>query len=117
MANSIGDVVLIYYREEPTFFARIDSIEPDIKKGWFRVQLLVLTIPLETIAWILREEYINGVPFTMEGKPLRIEAVITAPVGRDSENAKSEGIARAGPDEQRKIIPFQRSKQDDTGGS
>lgn len=117
MANSVGDVVLIYYEEEPAFFARIESIEPDTKKGWFRVQLLVLTIPLGTITWILREEYINGVPFTMEGKPLRIEAVNPAPVGWDSENAEREDIDRVGSDGQRKIIPFRGSKQDDTKGS
>ncbi|GAF94618.1 unnamed protein product, partial [marine sediment metagenome] len=64
--TTIGDVVLIYFKDEPTFFARIESIEADIKKDWFIVEFLILAIPLRAVIWILREEYINGVPFTME---------------------------------------------------
>ncbi|MBW2106642.1 MAG: hypothetical protein JRI26_11655, partial [Deltaproteobacteria bacterium] len=44
--TTIGDVVKVYYRKKPAFFARIDSIMPDIKKNWFMVELLILTTPL-----------------------------------------------------------------------
>ncbi len=73
--NDVGDVVLIYYQDKPAFFARIESIKPDVKKDWFVLELLILTIPLKNITWILREEYINGSPFTMEGKSVRIKHV------------------------------------------
>ena len=62
-----GDIVLVYYQDQPTMYARIETIEPDIKKDWYHVTLLLLTIPAQTITWILREEYINGSPFTMGG--------------------------------------------------
>lgn len=73
--NLEGDVVLVYYQDEPTVYARIEAIEPDVKKDWYRLTLLMLTIPAQTATWILREEYINGAPFTMGGRPLRIEGV------------------------------------------
>lgn len=108
----IGDVVLVYYREESAFFARIDSINPDIKKGWFEVQLLVLTIPMRTVTWILREEYLNGVPFTMEGNPVRIEAVNPLPIESDSEDANKRVTEKIPPKDERKVIPFRKSKED-----
>jgi len=51
-----GDVVLIYNDEKPAFFARIDSIKPDIKKGWFVVQFLSLTIPLRRRKVLLKKQ-------------------------------------------------------------
>ena len=108
----IGDVVLIHFREEPSFFARIDSIEPDIKKDWFHVKLLILAIPLTTVTWILREEYLNGAPFTMEGNPLRIEPV--RPLDPDSYEREdkvemSEGTRTA---KGSKVVPFAKPKKD-----
>lgn len=70
-----NDVVLIYFQEQPAIFARIESIEPDIKKDWYHVTLLLLTIPVETVTWILRRAYIDGTPFTMGGKSVRLEEV------------------------------------------
>lgn len=109
--TDIGDVVLIYFREKPAFFARIDSIEPDVKKGWFRVQLLILTIPLRTVMWILREEYINGVPFTMEGNPARIEAVNPLPLASDFEGTRKGAMRKVPSKGERKIIPFRKSRK------
>ncbi len=70
-----GDVVLVYMENQPAFFARIESITPDVKPEWYQVKMLVLQIPLVVITWILREPYINGVEFTMGGRPVRIEKV------------------------------------------
>jgi len=108
--TTIGDVVLVYYREKPAFFARIDSIEPDIKKDWFRVQLLILTIPLRTVTWILREEYINGTLFTMEGNPARIEAVHPLSPGSDSKVRKKGAVEKVPSEGGKKIIPFSKPK-------
>jgi hypothetical protein len=112
----IGDVVLIHFEEEPSFFARIDSIEPDIKKGWFHVKLLILAIPLTTVTWILREEYLNGAPFTMEGNPLRIEPV--RPLDADSYEREDktdmpEGTRTA---KGSKVVPFAKPKKDHRKG-
>lgn len=70
-----NDVILIYFEDQPAVFARIEAIEPDIKKDWYHVTLLLLTIPMQTVTWILRDSYINGSPFTMDGKPVRLEEV------------------------------------------
>ena len=73
--NQENDIVLIYLEDSPLAFARIESIEPDIKRGWFIIKLLLLQIPLQVVTWILRDAYINGQEFTMNGKRMRLERV------------------------------------------
>jgi hypothetical protein len=73
--TSTGDVVLVYHDEKPAFFAQVQDISPDHKRDWYRVGLLVLQVPLTEVTWILREEYINGDVFTMNGDRMRIEKV------------------------------------------
>ena len=75
MKRCKGDVVLVYHQDQPTVFARIESIEPDIKRDWYQLTLLFLTIPAQTVVWILRASYIDGSPFTMGGKSVRLEEV------------------------------------------
>jgi len=72
---TIGDVVLIYCEEKPAFFARIEDITADQKRDWYQVRLLVLHVPLTETIWTLRDEYINGAAFTMNGRRIRIENV------------------------------------------
>jgi len=105
---TIGDVVLVH-RDRASFFARIDSIEPDIKKDWYKVQLLILTLPIRTVTWILREEYLNGISFTMEGNPVRIEAVKPLPPEPYSGDALEEPSGKSTPGGGRKVIPFKRT--------
>lgn len=71
-----NDVVLIYYEDQPITFARIENISPDIKKDWYHVKLLVLQVPLQVVTWILRDIYINGQEFNMDGKKMRLERVV-----------------------------------------
>ena len=73
-----GEVILVYMENQPTFFARIEKIEPDVKKGWWRVTFLILTIPLTAATWIIDSEQIRGADFTISGIPIRMEKV-TAP--------------------------------------
>ena len=73
--TTMGDLVLVYQEGHPAFFARIEDIWTDAKPGWFQVKLLALQIPVEETIWILREAYINGEPFTMNGRKMRIEKV------------------------------------------
>jgi hypothetical protein len=72
----IHDLVLIYLEDKPISFARIERIDPDVKAGWFRVKLFILQVPLQSVTWILRDTYIDGVEFTMSGKRMRIERVV-----------------------------------------
>ncbi|MBN2123099.1 MAG: hypothetical protein JW821_02295 [Deltaproteobacteria bacterium] len=104
---SIGDIVLIHYQDRPTVYARIEAINPDVKRDWFQVSLLLLTIPSKPITWILRDEYIQGSSFTMGGQSMRLERVPStmskSPREQDETAQKSKGSAPNS-----KVIPFRR---------
>lgn len=80
---TINDLVLVHVDNRPGFYARIEDISPDVKKGWWQVKLLVLSFPLQVYTWILDESQIGGAPFTMGGTPLKLEKV-ESPVIRDT---------------------------------
>ncbi|MCU0585571.1 MAG: hypothetical protein MUC46_05820 [Desulfobacterales bacterium] len=70
------DIVLIYFEDKPLAFARIEGIEPDHKPNWYHVRLLLLQMPVQVVTWILRDAYIDGGEFTMNGKRMRLEKVV-----------------------------------------
>ena len=71
-----GDIVLIYFEDKPLLFARIESILQDSKPAWYHVKLLMLQVPVHAVTWILRDSYIDGAEFTMNGKKVRLERVV-----------------------------------------
>jgi hypothetical protein len=71
-----NDLVLIYFEDNPLSFARVESILPDSKPDWYHVKLLLLQMPLQLVTWILRDVYISGTEFTMNGKRMRLEKVV-----------------------------------------
>lgn len=75
---TVNDLVLVHIDNKPSFFARIEAIEPDAKPGWWQVTFLVLGLPLQVNTWILDTSQVEGAPFTMGGTPVRLEK-ITAP--------------------------------------
>jgi hypothetical protein len=85
--TTINDIVLIYFEDKPLVFARVEGITPDVKAGWYGIKLLLLQVPLQVVTWILRDAYINGGEFTMNGKRMRLEKVV-AP-------AEMEGTGKA----------------------
>lgn len=86
---------MIQLEEQPAFFARVEDISADRKPDWYKVRLLILQLPLTEVAWLLREEYINGEPFTINGLRLRMEKVEA--VGETlREKAVSENPGQAG---------------------
>ena len=70
-----GEIVLIYFHDKPTVFARVESITREGKKGWWQTTFLALTMPLKKMEWILDDDQMRGSPFTMGGHPVRIERV------------------------------------------
>lgn len=90
--TQVGDLVLVYMEGSPAFFARIEEIAPDIKPEWFQLKMLVLQVPLLVITWILREAYINGEEFTMGGRAMRLEKVVS-PEGLSGETGPVEDFA------------------------
>lgn len=90
-----NDLVLIYLEDKPLAFARIESILPDSKKDWYHVRLLLLQIPLQVVTWILKDVYINGSEFTMDGKRMRLEKV-ESPVEPEPSKNMEEGQTKKG---------------------
>lgn len=72
-----NDIVLIHFEGHPLCFARIESILPDSKPDWYHVKLLMLQVPLQTVTWILRDRYIMGDEFTMNGNRMRLERIVS----------------------------------------
>ena len=103
-----GDVVLVYYQEHPGVFARIESIEPDMRKGWYHVTLLLLTIPVQPVTWILRDSYIDGAPFTMGGKSMRLENVEKVPA-LDNPEQEDESSGKTRSNKPGRVIPFRKT--------
>lgn len=113
MANT-GDIVLIYREEKPLTFARIENIMADRKRDWYQVRLLILRIPLTETTWLLREEYINGEAFTMDGKPIRIEKITgMTRKGRPgvSSNDNDDDDGKSGPGDNKVISLFDRKSR------
>jgi len=105
--NREGDVVLIYYQDKPMAYARIEGINLDLKKDWYQVALLLLTIPAQSVTWILREEYINGGSFTMGGQSMRLEKVERVfPGGTPQDDGRPQGPKS--PEKASKVIAFKK---------
>jgi len=75
MSTDVHDLVLIHRSDKPIAYARVEGIEPDVKRGWWRVSLLILTVPVQVVTWILEQEQLDGVPFTMGGTPIRLDRI------------------------------------------
>ncbi|MCM0080216.1 hypothetical protein L4X63_01295 [Geomonas sp. Red32] len=95
---TINDLVLAHIDNKPAFYARIEDISPDVKPGWWKVKLLVLTVPLQVYTWILDESQVNGAPFTMGNTPIMLEKVVppeppspVAPVEKGGDAPKKGG--------------------------
>jgi hypothetical protein len=103
-----NDLVLIYLEDNPLSFARIEDISADSKPDWYHVKLLMLQVPPQIVTWILRDVYINGDEFTMNGKRLRLEPVVVpeeaAPMEPESDDLDSEPVPRDSDPTQAKVI-------------
>lgn len=94
-----NDIVLIYFDKTPLVFARIEEILPDNKPDWYHVKLLMLQVPLQVVHWILKNEYINGDQFTMNGRKIRMERVIcpeSAPSALEKKEQKKTSSKSSG---------------------
>ena len=73
--NSVNDIILIHVEDEPSSFARIEEIREDYKKNWYHVKLMLLQVPVQVVTWILRDIYIDGEEFTIDGARMRFEKI------------------------------------------
>jgi hypothetical protein len=72
---TINDLVLVHLDRQPAFYARIDDITPDVKRGWYQVELLVLSLPPQTLVWILEETHLQGEEYTMGERPVQLTLI------------------------------------------
>ena len=103
-----NDIVLIYLEDQPLVFARVENILPDAKPDWFHIRLLMLQVPLQVTTWILKDVYINGDEFTMNGEKMRLEKVVapeTPPPLDDDDKGPPDR------DEKGKVISFGQFKK------
>ena len=100
-----NDIVLIHFEDKPLVFARIEDITEDYKPGWNHVKLLLLQVPLQTVTWILRNAYIDGDPFTMDGKKVRLEKII-CPEEPEEKIPDTEAATESKPAPGPKVISF-----------
>ena len=108
-----NDLVLVYFEDKPLAFARIESILPDSKKDWYHVKLLLLQVPLQLVTWILKDVYINGTEFTMNGKRMRLEKVESPVEKKTPEKLEGDQTNNAStPNEKSaKVIPLKDLKR------
>jgi len=95
---TINDLVLVHMDRKPAFYARINGISPDVKRGWYQVELLALTLPTQTVVWILEESHLNGEEFTMGGRPVQLALIPPKPAPKPGSPPETKG----------KIIPLVR---------
>jgi hypothetical protein len=104
------DIVLIYFEDKPLVFARIEEITEDHKPGWFHVKMLLLQIPLQTVTWILRDAYIDGGDFTMDGKKMQLEKIV-CPEDPDNKEDEPQPPAETQSTPGTKVISFSDFKK------
>lgn len=76
---TVNDLVLVHFDREPAFYARINEITPDVKRGWYQVELFVLSLPSQMVFWILDDQHLQGEEFTMGGRPVQLVLVPPKP--------------------------------------
>jgi len=111
---TINDIVLVYFEDSPLVFARIEDISPDVKPNWYQVRLLLLQVPVQTVTWILREAYIDGAEFSMNGKKMRLEKIVAPEATPEASPAKKQTSPKkpaAGKKEGAKVIALSDLKK------
>jgi hypothetical protein len=117
METRIGDIKLIHHKNNPVVYARVEEITADVKPGWWQVRLLILQVPARRVSWILRDEYIDGAEFTMDGEPMVLEAL--APAKPELQAETPHDIDLAGdlsPEAEAQSLDPAPQASDDNGG-
>lgn len=101
------DLALIHIEHKPAFFARVEDISPDHKRGWWQVKLFILALPMRVVTWTIDDEQIRGAEFTMGGTPVRIEK-IHPPEEEQPEDSESVQQAPGKSHKQARILSLHR---------
>lgn len=86
--TDVGDIVLIVAKEPKMLvYALVSGISRDTgrKDEWWHLDLVLLSIPPQTLTWTLRTEQMTGQEiFTMGGEERFVKAVVIPPFNRQS---------------------------------
>ncbi|MCZ6818091.1 MAG: hypothetical protein O7G31_01185 [Calditrichaeota bacterium] len=99
------DLVLIYVDDNPAFYGRVEAITADVKKKWWQVKFLFLTMPAQVTTWTIDDNQIRGADFTMGGTPIRIEKVVVPEEPEVSEQPEEAG----GSQKKARVLSLDRS--------
>lgn len=110
VAIAPSDIVLVHFENKPAFFARVERIDPDYKRGWWHVKFFVLALPMQLLTWIIDDEQIRGADFTMGGVPVRIEKVDPPAEADDSPQPEEPANQDIGPRKQARILAFGKKR-------
>ena len=92
---AVNDLVLVHLDRQPAFYARVNEITPDVKRGWHQVELLILTLPPQNVVWILDEHHLQGEEFTMGGRPVQLALVPPKPIpAPEQDESPTKGEAK-----------------------
>jgi len=102
-----GEVILIHLDGSPAYFAQVDRIEPDVKDGWWKLELLLLTLPAERITWVINESHMTGAQFMIGETLIWIEQIPSLSSGDKHDEGNSKQIPTGA-----KVIPFTGRRRD-----
>lgn len=71
-----NDVCIIYVNDLPQGFIRIESIESDIKPGWYSVKFIELLFPIKVNTWKIDEEHLKGADINMKGFKFNLQPLM-----------------------------------------
>lgn len=109
------DLALIHIEHKPAFFARVEDISPDHKRGWWHVKFFILALPMKVVTWIIDDEQIRGAEFTMGGTPVRIEK-IHPPEEEFPEDNEGGKETPSKPHKQARILTLHRKAEEQPEG-
>ncbi|MBV5326629.1 MAG: hypothetical protein JZU65_03180, partial [Chlorobium sp.] len=88
---SEGEVVAIFVNGNFDFFARVDSIDKGDEAGWFRFDMVKMTYPVVSLAWILKPIHCKMQPFALEGEMYQIGKIDRMSFKKQTERNSSVG--------------------------
>jgi hypothetical protein len=98
-----GDVIAVKVDGKLSFYARVEEILLDVKRGWRKMRFLVLSDPPRELTWILEPVQIDGEPFTMGGTKINIERL---PAPEPEEVSEQDQPQSEKPKENGQVITF-----------
>lgn len=90
MKTQEGDLVLICNNTRPLMFVVVHKFVANQRDGWWDVEFLSVTMPVNQFIWTLREPQIDGEEFSINGEKMNIIPFYDLINGKDNPKNKSK---------------------------